>query len=186
MTKVDPQLDREIAEVVDGRPASVGKRPLYGHASEATAYVVADYPYGYRERTTIRYWLEQKPKKGWRLVSQTKNPKTGAWNKPKPSTYADWGAAMYLDRDGHVQWEGVGPYSDERKILAFAQAFPGARSELSRVAPAKLRFLRGQLDGRIVFEVNGVPQPLSESDVERIRGELATWEEIGALVGRAP
>ncbi len=27
-------------------------RPLYGHTSEATAYVVADYPYGRRLRTT--------------------------------------------------------------------------------------------------------------------------------------
>ena len=30
------------------------RTPLYGHTSPETAYVVADYPYGYRERTTIR------------------------------------------------------------------------------------------------------------------------------------
>ena len=74
------------------RPAGAtvdGKTPLYGHTSEATAYVVADYPYGFRERTQIRYWLEHKPKKGWRFVSQTLNPKTSRWNKPKASTYVE-------------------------------------------------------------------------------------------------
>ena len=111
MTKSGAQLDREIAEAL----ANGGKTPLYGHTSESTAYVVDDYPYGFRERTQIRFWLEHKPKKGWRFVSQTMNPKTGRWNKPKASTYLEWGGAMYLDEKGHVHWDGVGPYSDEKK-----------------------------------------------------------------------
>ena len=105
------QIEREIQDVVGSRPGGASERPLYGHASEATAYVVDDYPYGLRVRTTIRYWLEHKPKKGWRFMAQTRNPKTGAWNKPKASTYADWGAAMFLDAEGHVSWIGVGQYS---------------------------------------------------------------------------
>jgi hypothetical protein len=182
------QLDREIAEALS-RPAHAtvgGKQPLYGHTSEATAYVVDDYPYGFRERTQIRYWLEHKPKKGWRFVSQTLNPKTGRWNKPKASTYAEWGAAMYLDENGHVQWTGVGPYTDEQQFLTFVQAFPGAdMRELRKVVPAKIQYVQGRLSGALVWKINNVAQPLTDADRERLHRELAIWEEVRALLGDA-
>jgi hypothetical protein len=183
MSKTHPaQLDREITESLT--QALSDKRPLYGHTSESTAYLVDDYPYGFRERTQIRYWLEEKPKKGWRFVSQTKNPKTGRWNKPKASTYADWGAAMYLDDKGHVQWTGVGAYSDERQVLTFVRAFPEAKSMLRKVIPAKLRHLRDMISGKIFFTINGERQEQSARDIERLHQELAAWEEIGALLER--
>ena len=185
MTKTAAQLDREIAEAL-AHPSVDGKRPLYGHTSEATAYLVDDYPYGFRERTQIRYWLEQKPKKGWRFVSQTLNPKTNRWNKPKASTYADWAAAMYLDEKGHVQWTGVGPYTDEQQFLAFVTTFPGAdMRELRKVVPAKQRFLSDLISGKRFFTINNVRQPVSEADVERHHNELAIWQEIGALLDRS-
>jgi hypothetical protein len=183
MNKTAAQLNQEVAEALAG--TTTDKQPLYDHTSEATAYFVADYPYGFRERTQIRYWLESKPKKGWRFVSQTVNPKTGRWNKPKASTYAEWGAAMYLDEDGHVQWNGIGPYSDEQKILAFVSTFPEASmSELRKVVPMKLRYLSGLMSGKIFMTINNVRQPLSEADVERMRREMDVWEEIGRLVDR--
>jgi hypothetical protein len=190
MTKA-AQLDREIAEALSARGGS-GKRPLYGHTSESTAYVVADYPYGFTARTQIRYWLEKKAKKGWRLVSQTMNPKTQRWNKPKASTYVDWGAAMYLDDKGHVAWDGVGAYSDAPKILAFVRAFPGAdMSILRQIVPAKLRYLRGLIEGKIVWttKINGVLQPRSEAaiaaDIATAREDLEAWEEINAWLDQA-
>lgn len=184
MTKTAAQLDREIAESLAGSSAS-GRRPLYGHTSEATAYVVDDYPYGFRERTQIRYWLESKPKKGWRFVSQTMNPKTGRWNKPKASTYADWGAAMYLDENGHVHWDGVGPYTDEQQMLTFVQTFPDAdMRELRKVVPAKKRLLADLISGKRFFTINGVPQHASEAEIARMQREMDIWEEIGALIER--
>ena len=187
MTKTPAQLDREIAESLS-RPIGAavdGKQPLYGHTSEATAYLVDDYPYGFRERTQIRYWLEHKPKKGWRFVSQTLNPKTNRLNKPKASTYMDWGGAMFLDDKGHVHWDGVGPYSDEKKILAFVTTFPDADlRELRKVVPAKLKFLRGLLSGEVFFTVNKARQPRSPADDERTRRDLEVWEEIGARLDR--
>jgi hypothetical protein len=145
--------------------------------SEATAYVVDDYPYGFRERAQIRYWLEEKPKKGWRFVAQTMNPKA--------TTYAEWGGAMYLDDNGHVQWEGIGPYSDDGKILAFVRTFPQAKTVLKKIIPAKLRYLRGRISGEVVMRVNKVPQPVSEADVERWNAEIAIWQDIAAIVDRA-
>lgn len=88
---------------------------LLGHTSPETAYVVEDYPYGFRLRCKIRYWIEtaQKgAKKGQqRFMSQTTNPKKigmgEVWNKPKASTYY-MQAWLYLDGDSHVQHTGVG------------------------------------------------------------------------------
>jgi hypothetical protein len=185
MTKTPAQLNRDIAESLS-RPlgASGGKQPLYGHTSEATAYVVDDYPYGYTARTQIRYWLEgPKANKGWRFVSQTKNPKSGSWNKSKASTYMDWGAAMFLDEKGHVAWDGIGAYSDASKILAFVQTFPGAdMSVLKKVVPAKQRVLADLISGKRFFTINGVKQERSAADNERDRRELEVWEQIGAAL----
>jgi hypothetical protein len=159
MTKTPAtQLDREIAESLSrplGSRAADGRQPLYGHTSEATAYLVDDYPYG-GLRTQIRYWLEHKTGKGWRFVSQTRNPKTDRWNKPKPSTYLEWAGAMYLDDNGHVHWDGVGPYTDASKFLAFVQTFPGADlSMIRKVVPAKIRLAQDLISGAKVFTING-------------------------------
>lgn len=79
---------------------------LAGHTTPETAYVVSDYPYGFRLRCKIRYWLEYKAHKGFRLVSQTTNPKQSGevWNKPKASTFIHGPAVMTLEENGHVTW----------------------------------------------------------------------------------
>lgn len=98
---------------------------LKGHISPETAYVVEDYPYGFRLRCKIRYWIEYKKGKGFRSVSQTTNPKRPGevWNKPKASTYSRFGCAMYLDDQGHVQFAGLSEYSDGAEALAFKEKY---------------------------------------------------------------
>src|SRR4030095_1858055 len=98
---------------------------LLGHTSPETAYLVADYPYGFRLRTEIRYWIETKKGHGQRLVSQTRNPKKDGspWNKPKAGIYAPL-VALYLDSEtGHVEHAALHPY-DEERIAAFVAAYP--------------------------------------------------------------
>jgi len=97
---------------------------LGGHTSPETAYLVADYPYGFRLRCKIRYWLEYKPKLGFRLVSQTTNPKIAGrevWNKPKASTYCML-AVMGLNAEGHVTWTGCNVYEFD-KLEAFERQY---------------------------------------------------------------
>ena len=74
---------------------------LQGHNSQESAFIVEDYPYGFRLRTKIRYWVETVKGKGDRFVSQTLNPKTGRWNKPKKSTYS---AVILIGKNeqGHI------------------------------------------------------------------------------------
>lgn len=119
---------------------------LSGHVSPETAYVVDDYPYGFRLRAKIRYWLEFKPKQGFRLMSQTTNPKKGhVWNKPKASTYSRFGGAMYLNEEGHVHWAGLTEYSNGAEAKAFADKYgegvpEAGRELLNRWVAAKLAY----------------------------------------------
>ena len=108
---------------------------LSGHTSPVTAYTVDDYPYGFRLRCKIRYWLEFTPKRGVRLWSQTTNPKRPgeAWNKPKASTYCKFGGAMFLDQDDHVQWHGLTEYTDASEAIAWRDQF-GAANHPAAVA----------------------------------------------------
>jgi hypothetical protein len=108
---------------------------LSGHLSAESAYVVEDYPYGFRLRCQMRYWIEFKPKKGFRMFSQTSNPKRPGlvWNKPKATTYSMFGGAMYLDDNGHVQFAGLNEYSDGAEAKAFQEVYGEAVPEAGRV-----------------------------------------------------
>lgn len=109
------------------------------HTSPETAYVVEDYPYGFRLRCTIRYWIEYKPKMGFRFMSQTTNPKvigrnglTICWNKPKASTYCRFGGAMYLDENNHVQFAGLTEYSEAKDAVDFKNTYGAAVPEAGK------------------------------------------------------
>ena len=90
---------------------------LSGHVSPETAFVVDDYPYGFRLRCKIRYWVEFKKGHGYRVVSQTTNPKRPGevWNKPKAGTYSPLGEVLYLDEVEHVQNAGLSYYCDAQE-----------------------------------------------------------------------
>ena len=157
---------------------SFGK-PLYGHKDENSAYMVEDYPYGARARCRIRYWMESSPTKGFRFVSQTEDPKKLRWNAPKKSTYVEWGGAMYLDSKGHVQWTGVGQYTNDEKMLEFVKAFPDSDlSVMKKVVPAKIRYLTRRISGDSGLLMNGVKVQMSEEDIGEARKDLDIWQDI--------
>lgn len=116
---------------------------LSGHVSPETAYVVDDYPYGFRLRCKIRYWLEYKTNKGFRFVSQTSNPKRPGlvWNAPKASKYSKCGAAMILDDDtGHVEWRGLGEYVTGKEAAEWSEKYrDGVPADGLRVHDAWVR-----------------------------------------------
>ena len=62
---------------------------LRGHDSFETAYIIADYPYGFRLRCKQAVWLEFKAGWGSRYCTRTTNPKVPGeiWNAPKKGTY---------------------------------------------------------------------------------------------------
>jgi len=172
-----------LANRVAGRLVVANNQPLYGYDSEANAYLVEDYPYGFRERTSIRYWLETAPKKGSRFCSQTLNPKTGRWNAPKKSTFALLGGVMYLDAKGHVQWDGLSMYTNVGQTLDFVQKYPHAEMPLLKVwAKAKMKAYLALAKGEATLNtfVNGVKTngPPTEEDIGRYNDEAEQWFEV--------
>lgn len=86
----------------------MNKKYIYGYTSFENSYEVENYPWGFRLRTEVRYWIETVDKKqgGQRFCKCTKDPRNGKWCTPKKSTYYALGT-MYLDENGHVEWEAV-------------------------------------------------------------------------------
>jgi hypothetical protein len=98
------------------------KKYLYEHTSQESAYVVEDYPWGFRLRTTIRYWIETKQAKngGQRFGSQTINPKTGRWCAPKYSTYSPI-MIMFLNEDDHIKYICCSHNDEEESVNKFKE-----------------------------------------------------------------
>ena len=83
---------------------------LRGYISQEKAYDVQDYPYSFKLRTKIYYWIESKKGKGDRFCYYTINPKNGKANKPNRSTYNTF-MYMYLNEQGHVTTGVITPYN---------------------------------------------------------------------------
>lgn len=115
--------------------------PLTGHTSPETAYVVADYPYGFRLRCQMRYWIETKPGHGQRLMQQTTDPKFGnlTWNKPKASTYSAV-RALALNDEGRVVCNALSTYVDANAVAAFEAIHPAETLDANQ--RATLAFLK--------------------------------------------
>jgi hypothetical protein len=109
-----------------------GHEVLTGHFEEASAYVVPDYPYGFRLRCKIRYWIEYNPKHGDRFCSQTTNPKVvdrEVWNKPKKSTYTQIAVLTRDPENGHIQWAGLRTYPTDVELADFTARTDGKLGE---------------------------------------------------------
>lgn len=113
---------------------------LKGHNNEEKGLIIENYPYGFRLRTKIKYWIETDKKKGDRFVSQTLNPKTGVWNKPKYSVY---NAVMVMCQDeenGHISYYGLYPTTGKEEIENFLKNIEGY--ELSPEQADQIRVLK--------------------------------------------
>ncbi|HLJ96274.1 MAG TPA: hypothetical protein VKU02_24080 [Gemmataceae bacterium] len=116
---------------------------LHGHVSPETAYVVQDYPFGFRLRCKIRYWIEtadKGAKKGaMRFVSQTTDPRKSGefWNKPKAGTYHDL-VVMFVDEVGHVHCDVIGLWA---MVECFAQFRQNYGCQLSEAQAKRLELL---------------------------------------------
>ncbi len=161
---------------------TASQQELTGHVSAETAYVVNDYPYG-SLRTQMRYWLEYKPKKGWRLVTQSLNPKNDRWNKPHPGVYTNIAASMYLDEKGHVEWTGVSEYTNGLETADFLKTFRNADRVVLKVwIPAKIRYISNSIKlmkekGITGWSTNGVEEKANVYEIQRKEAELEQWTQ---------
>jgi hypothetical protein len=97
------------------------KKTIYGAVSPETAVVVNNYPWGFKLKTSQRYWIET-TKSGDRFVTQTLNPKTNAWCNPKKSTYSAVMVMTTEDKDNKTFVSSIGldlGYSNVEQVATF-------------------------------------------------------------------
>jgi hypothetical protein len=80
---------------------------LHGYDSMENAFIIDNYPWGFKLKTKQKIWLEYKPNKGYRVARQTLNPKNGRWCNPKRSTYSEFLALVENQENNHVNSIGV-------------------------------------------------------------------------------
>jgi len=97
--------------------------------TEEKPFIVDNYPYGYTQRTQIRYWVETTGR-GQRFVSQTLNPKTGVWNRPKKSVYSNI-ILVGLNGQGHITHDSLTMYSS-KEALSFKEKYENFLSEYQK------------------------------------------------------
>jgi hypothetical protein len=85
---------------------------LKGYTCIDRPFIVKDYPYGFRLRTTMHYWIESKEGHGDRLCTYTIDPRNGRRNKPKCGTYSTF-LFMFINEDGHVKTGRIDSYDKE-------------------------------------------------------------------------
>jgi hypothetical protein len=95
------------------------------HTSFETAFLIEDYPFGFRLRCQKKVWVEYRKGKGYRLMEQTSNPKASGlvWNKAKAGTYSGIAMALYLDENGHVKMDEINSWPE--KMEAFRNEYQG-------------------------------------------------------------
>lgn len=118
--------------------------------------VVENYPYG-GLRTKMCFSVNFHPKRGFRSVMQSLNPKTGIWNKIRHGTYADliW---MEKDENGFIEFHsmninGLVNISAISKILAEKYEQLGITSDMNRFIVGRMLINIKPGDGSIVLKL---------------------------------
>lgn len=118
------------------------KEYIFNHNSPETALEVTGYPWGFRLKTSIFYWIETVAKKGDRFCHYTIDPRNGRKCTPKKSTFINI-AAMFRDEKGHIHWEGVSLYTKPEVLAAWIESI-GGEGKLNPEQCKQLRQLRGE------------------------------------------
>lgn len=98
------------------------KTYLFPQPTEENPHIDPDYPYGFTLRCQRRVWREYRKGYGYRVCTQTSNPRKNnlVWNKPKKDNY--WPVILfYIDSEtGYI--EHTAPHGFERECAEQAQA----------------------------------------------------------------
>jgi len=152
------------------------KNYLYNHKSEETAYVVDNYPWGFRLRTKIRYWIETNAKRGDRFCSQTINPTTGKWCAAKKSTYSAV-MVLYVKDNGHVHVEVINNYCSDEILEEFIKCHNANLSSLQKTELIRMTATNNIMK-HVKFECINTTL---ETEAQKEARELAsnsTWAKI--------
>lgn len=114
---------------------------------------IPNYPYGYVQKTTAYFSLEHNPKKGFRTVFQTINPKTGKLNKEKKSTYSP--VMILKNTDGNITSKSLDFYGDDgiQKGLDFlAEHYElFTQEQIKSIALTLMSIIKSDMMAKIIY-----------------------------------
>lgn len=145
---------------------------VFGATSEETALISNDYPWGFRFRTEQRYWIET-TKRGQRLVTQTKNPKTGNWCKPKKSTYTEI-KILGIDSKGHQTTYSLNMNDrKEWRESFFENTFYNHLDEFQKNQLLKVKAYNKVMD-KVTFTIKANPSREESQRIEKNNKEIVS------------
>lgn len=157
------------------------KEILEPQPTEINPYQIEGYPYGWRLKTSARYWVET-TKHGQREVFQTLNPKTQQWNRPKVSTYSDI-VILYRDTENdHIHAYHFGmEYTGEEDLKKFLDFCP--IEKLSQEQQKTVKVIEAVYKTRKHFTYEIVVNPTKEQQAEIDKHKKEAEELTPKLVG---
>lgn len=111
--------------------------------TENNPLIIDNWSYGFK-KCIIKMWVESVKGKGDRFCSQTQNPKTLIWNKPKVGTYSPL-VVLYKDEKEHTHNLTLSPYMDKESLEEFLNKvgdYPFNELQTELLNYLKKRFLK--------------------------------------------
>ena len=142
-----------MQQAIDDRPVTLDPD---AYTSFETARIIPDYPYGNR-RTTMKAWIEYRPKYGYRYVTCTLNPKTQRWNKPKAGTYTALAVLTWDPKTGHIRPDGIGYHARIERIDAYETEHGHILNDTQRDAIKWLRSAR-HAESQVTWRIASVTE----------------------------
>lgn len=126
-----------------------------------------------------RTWLEHNPRKGYRLVRQTQDPRTGRWCVPKRSTYV-MAAVLVRNPAGEVDWHTLHRGAAADELADWVQSWPHTATSAAVVAMFidQLVYLCAFSTGQAFFTINGERREDTEADRRRYLARLGSLESV--------
>jgi len=156
---------------------------IYNKDSFENSVEIDNYPWGFK-KTSKRFWLETN-KKGTRLVSSTKNPKTGEWCKAKTSTYLKVGVLVSNIKEGKnfISWTGLSDYSNDKDIVEFTRAVDV--QQLPKLSQKAICFLKAKNHAWKGVKVEFVTNPTPEQSEKLKENEEKAKKYLAAVGNKA-
>ncbi len=148
--------------------------------TETQPYVIGGYPWGFRLKCNVRYWIET-TKNGQREVMQTQDPRSGRWCNPKKSTYSEIVILYKLKANGHIGSYHFGiAYSDEENLTNFLTLMP--ETFLSAEQQKTVNLARAIFKARKHLTFSIVENPALEQQAEINKHDAEAHAAIPKLV----
>jgi len=141
------------------------KKYIYNAVDFDTAIEVNNYPWGFRLKTKVKYWIESN-NKGDRLIKQTLNPKTNEWCKPKKSTYSE--AMVMTSKQENdktfISYEQISNFSNIKEVSLFENTHKNHLTDRQLKKICKLKSFHGVMEDVKIEFVNTTSMTKQEQE----------------------